>query len=121
MGNNLFQVGQYVSKFNADTGQQLPCGPIYQSAGLAVHIQKHQPQNGPSLLQQIPAIISAPDYIGKNPNEPNSIELVKNLGQHIMACIKLDSKGGYLYVASAYTISPAKLNNRLNSGRLKRY
>ena len=76
---------------------------------------------GTAILQQIPTIIQSPDYIGKNPREPNSIELVKKLSDNIMVCIKLDTQNGYLYVASVYNISQGKVNNRLNSGRLKRY
>lgn len=121
MDKKLFRVGDYIEKFNRDTGQQLPCGPIYQSPGLAVHIKKHQPKNGPSLLQHISLIISAPDYIGKHPKEPGSIELVKSIGAHIMVCVKLDVQNGYLYVASVYEISQSKLEHRLNSGRLKKY
>ena len=121
MGNSLFKVGDYVSRFNADTGQQLPCGPIYQSSGLATHVQNHHPDSGTSLLSHIPTIISSPDYIGKHPREADSIELVKNIGDNVLVCIKLDSKNNYLYVASVYEISQSKLNNRLNSGRLKRY
>lgn len=121
MGNNLFKVGDYIAKFNAETGQQLPCGPIYQSAGLAAHVKNHHPQNGMAHLSCIPSIIQSPDYIGKHPKEPDSIELVKDVGDNVMVCIKLDSKNGYLYVASVFEISQGKLNNRLNSGRLKKY
>ena len=121
MDNNLFIVGNYINKFNADTGQHLPCGPIYQSVGLATHVKNHHPENGTSLLSYVPSIIQAPDYIGKHPTKPDSIELVKNVGNNVMVCIKLDSKNGYLYVASVFEISPNKLSNRLNSGRLKKY
>ncbi len=117
----LFKVGDYIQRFNTLTGQNLPCGPIYQSVGLASHVKSHHPQMGTAILQQIPTIIQSPDYIGKNPREPNSIELVKKLSDNIMVCIKLDTQNGYLYVASVYNISQGKVNNRLNSGRLKRY
>ena len=117
----LFKVGDYIQRFNTLTGQNLPCGPIYQSVGLVSHVKSHHPQMGTAILQLIPTIIQSPDYIGKNPREPNSIELVKKLSDNIMVCIKLDTQNGYLYVASVYNISQGKVNNRLNSGRLKRY
>lgn len=116
--SSLSVVGYYRADFNVITGQKLPCGPIYQSAGLAVHIIKRHP-NELGNLSSVSAIIAAPDYIGKNPKEPDSIELVKVLSANVMVCVKLDTKEGYLYVASVYEISQGKLQNRLNSGRLK--
>lgn len=112
-------VGQYISKFNTLTGQTLPLGVIYQSAGLLTHVLKRHPKEVNN-LNYVSSIISSPDYIGKNPNEPNSIELVKVLGGNLMVCVKLDVSRDYYYVASVFEISQAKLNNRLNSGRLKK-
>lgn len=114
----MLEVGKYIPKFNTLTGQALPCGPIYQSSGLKKHVQKHQKEKA-SIISDIPTVIRQPDYIGRHPKEPNSIELVKRFNENVMVCVKLDSKNGYLYVASVFTISESKLNNRLNSGRLK--
>lgn len=119
MSDKLFKVGVYVPRFNSLTGQSLPCGPIFQSSGLQKHVMKHMKEKA-SLLSDIPATIQDPDYIGHNPKESDSIELVKVIQQNVMVCVKLDSKNGYLYVASIYTISGSKLHNRLNSGRLKK-
>lgn len=113
-------VGNYVQKMNDLTGQAIPCGVVYQFPGLRVHVQNHHPDNT-SFLRDIPDIIASPDYIGHNPKESNSIELVKRYTENEMVCIKLDSKKGYLYVASVYEITEAKLHSRINSGRLKRY
>lgn len=120
MGDKLFEAGEYVARFNTLTGQALPCGPIYQSSGLQKHVKKHQKEKA-TIMSDIPTVIQQPDYIGCNPKEPDSIELVKKFGENVMVCVKLDSKNGYLYVASVYTVSESKLNNRLNSGRLKKY
>lgn len=120
MGDKLFKAGDYIPKFNTLTGQNLPCGPIYQSSGLQKHVQKHQKEKA-SIMLDIPTVIQAPDYIGCHPKEPNSIELVKKFQENVMVCVKLDSKNGYLYVASVYTISESKLQNRLYSGRVKKY
>ena len=120
MDGKLFKAGEYVARFNILTGQTLPCGPIYQSTGLQKHVKKHQKEKA-AIMSDIPDVIRQPDYIGRNPKEPDSIELVKKLGDNVMVCVKLDSKNGYLYVASVYTISESKLNNRLHSGRLKKY
>lgn len=112
-------VGTYRAEFNTATGQTLPCGDIFQSDGLLKHIQKHHP-NETWVINEIPNVIRDPDYIGRHPNEPDSIELVKTIGDNVMVCIKLDKKNGYLFVASAFTINNSKLNNRLKSGRVKK-
>ena len=119
MDSKPFKVGDYIPDFNIITGQSLPCGPIYQSPGLRKHIQKHQVERA-SLLSDIPTVIRSPDYLGHNPKEPNSIEIVKKMQDNVMVCVKLDSQNGYLYVASAFIISDSKLSNRLNSGRVKK-
>ena len=111
-------VGKYIDKFNTITGQNLACGYIYQSDGLYKHVQKHHP-NELNNLNYISSTIANPDYVGHNPKEPNSIELVKRINGNVMVCIKLDIDKNYLYVASVFEISEAKLNNRLASGRLK--
>ena len=115
---DLFQVGEYIEEFNIATGQDLPCGPIYQSYGLRAHIQKRHPASVEE-IHLIPKIIAEPDYVGKHPKEPNSLELVKVIDGNVMVCIKLDKREGYLFVASMFEISAGKLRNRLNSGRLK--
>lgn len=119
MGEKLVSVGNYTDSFNTLTGQNLPCGPILQSSGLTVHVQKHHP-NEVANIALIPQIIANPDYVGRNPKEPDSVELVKVIGANVMVCVKLDSKNDYHYVASVYEISNAKLQNRIQSGRLKR-
>lgn len=120
MGDKLFRVGEYIDKFNTLTGQNLPCGEIMQSVGLASHVQKHHP-NETGNVALIPSIIAAPDYVGQNPKEADSIELVKVTSANVMVCVKLDAKDGYHYVASVYEISNGKLQNRINSGRLKKF
>ena len=116
--SNLFVVGEYIEEFNIATGQQLPCGHIYQSCGLRAHILKRHPDEV-SNLDYVPDIIANPDYIGKHPGEPNSLELIKVLEGNVMTCIKLDRDEHYLFVASVYEITESKLQNRLMSGRLK--
>lgn len=120
MQDNLTVVGQYREIFNTLTNQNLPCEAIYQSSGLIKHIQKRHPGKD-SLETLIPEIILKPDFVGKNPKEINSIELVKQYDENVMVCIKLDQKDDYLYVASVFEISAGKLQNRINSGRLKKY
>lgn len=113
-------VGKYIKEFNTLTNQKLPCDNIYQSNGLIKHIEKHHPEET-GYVKYISTIIKEPEYIGKNPKEDSSIELVKKIDKNVMVCIKLDMKDNYLYVASVYSISDKRFNNRINSGRLKKF
>jgi hypothetical protein len=118
--DHMKAVGRYVERFNELTGQNLPVGSIYQSEGLAVHVKKRHP-NEVGNLEYISDVIKSPDYVGRNPKEPNSIELVKVIENNVMVCIKLDRADDYLFVASVFNITDSKLENRLKSGRLKAY
>ena len=113
-------VGKYTDDFNKKLNINLPIGDIFKSDGLITHIKKRHP-GFEKYISDIPSIIASPDYIGVNPKEPNSIELIKVLAGNIQVAIKLDKNKNYLYVASLYDVSNAKLQNRLNSGRLKKY
>lgn len=113
-------VGKYIDRFNQLTGQTLPVGSVYQSDGLASHVQKRHPGDV-CHLAHVSSVISNPDYVGHNPKEPDSIELVKVIGDNVMVCVKLDQTENRLYVASVFTITNAKLQSRINSGRLKKY
>ena len=73
---NLYKVGEYNGEYNRILDIDLPCAPIYVSCGLRKHIQSRH-SNCLDYIDKIPEIINNPDYIGKNPTEPNSIELVK--------------------------------------------
>ena len=114
------KVGDYVEKFNLLTGQSIPCGPIYQSEGLKTHVAKRHPEQLKS-IPDIPLILSQPDYIGHNPKEPNSIELIKALEGNMKVCVKLDIRNQYLYVATLFEITDSKLQRMLQSGRIQRY
>lgn len=92
---------------------------VYKSEGLAKHVKKRHPECA-EYLSLLPSIISAPDYIGVNPNERGvSFELVKVFDENIQIGIKLDVKEDYLYVATLHTITESKLKHRIESGRLK--
>ena len=117
--SEMTRVGEYVEEFNTITGQSLPCGPIYQDPGLIKHIQKRHP-DGLANLERIPEVISSPDYIGRNPSEPDSIELVKRFDDNVMVCVKLDKHEKYLYVATVFDLKQIKLDKRINNGRLKK-
>ena len=89
MNDDLFEVGIYAEYYNRILDIDLPILKIVQSKGLKIHIQKRHP-NVIGYLPNIPDIITEPDYIGTNPKEPNSIELVKIYQDNIKLAIKLD-------------------------------
>ena len=103
-------------------GIEFPDGKVYMYPGAIKHIKKRH--NG--LIEQyghlIPVIIANPDYVGQNPKEPNSVELVKVITEHFLVAIKLDPSG-YLFLSSFYDLDngPYKVQARLRSGRLKPY
>lgn len=117
---DLTVVGTYTERFNRITSAELPCGEIFMSDGFAVHIRKRHP-GYEKYIERIPEIISDPDYIGRNPTEPDSVELVKVFDENIQLAIKLDTKNGYLYVASLYDVKQSKIDRRLAGGRLKQF
>ncbi|MGO5175252.1 PBECR2 nuclease fold domain-containing protein [Ruminococcus sp. LCP21S3_E8] len=117
--DKLYKAGEYIDKYNQILNINLPCTTIYVSRGLRKHIQARHTEFV-SYISKIPEIIKSPDYIGKNPKEPNSIELVKVYNDNIQIGIKLDTNKNYLYVATLFDIKTGKIQRRLNSGRLKR-
>lgn len=120
MKDELIIAGEYIFEYNQILNINLPCGDIYQSTGLSVHIKKRHP-NCLKYLEKVPDIILSPDYIGKNPNEYQSVEFVKQYDDNILVAVKLDIIENRLYVASLYDISESKIKNRLNSGRFKKW
>lgn len=110
-------VGVYHEAFNQLLGVDLPCGYIYQSGGFKKHVVKNHPRCV-KYLDKVSDIISDPDYIGLNPKEKNSIELVKKYEDNVLLALKLDCKRGYIYTASIYNITQSKLDRHVYSGRL---
>lgn len=47
-------------------------------------------------LDKINEILDNPDFIGINPNEENSIELIKKFNDNVLIGIKLDTDKNYL-------------------------
>ncbi len=120
MNDNLFEIGKYKPKYNLILNTNLPCLKIMQSKGLIKHVSKKHP-NQVKYLNNVQDILQNPDYIGSNPNEPDSFELIKKFDNNILIAIKLDLSNGYYYLASLYDISDAKINKQLNLGRFRKY
>lgn len=119
---NYAVVGVLQEKITSILKSCLPNSNIYMAPGVRKHVkQKHK--DCLKYLDDISDIIAYPDYIGINPNEPDSVELVKIFDDIILVSVNLsvDTEEQYLYVSSLYDISNGKLQNRINSGRLKKF
>lgn len=118
----LLEVGKYNLKFNEILGINIEEMTIYMSKGLSTHMLKRKHFRSLKHIDDIPDIISSPDYIGINPNEAGtSIELIKKYEDNVMIGIKLASDGKYLYISTMHDIQETKLARRLHSGRLKTF
>lgn len=118
--DELLKVGKYNPLFNDILGINIEELEIFRSKGLPSHMVKRKHYKCLKYIDYIPDIISNPDYIGVNPNEPeDSIELVKKYSDNVMLGIKLDTDGKYLYVSTMYDVQESKISRRLFSGRLK--
>lgn len=119
MDGSNFEVGTYNGQYDTLLGVTLPKLNIIQSEGLEKHISKRHP-SCLQYLSKVSEIISSPDYIGINPKENSSFELIKQYDNNVLIGIKLDIKNNYYYVATLHDIKQSKINNRLFSGRLKK-
>ena len=72
--------------------------------------------------QDIPEMISHPDYAGQNPKEPESIELYKVMDDHVLLAIKMNPQNG-LFLGSFYILNNGveKIKRRLRVGRIYPY
>ncbi len=117
--SELIEVGMFKEEFNKLLDINLPIEKIYQSKGLSVHMIKRKHFKCLKYLDNISEIINNPDYIGVNPNEDNSIELIKKFHDNVLVGIKLDVDKNYLYISTMHDIHESKIERRLHSGRLK--
>jgi hypothetical protein len=98
-------------------------GKVYAAPGIIKHIQKHKDKFSQTisndLLTTMENILDKPDYVGCAPDkEGTSLELIKKIGDNMLLALQFDTTDNYIYVASLYPITEAKLNNRLNSKRI---
>jgi hypothetical protein len=93
------------------------CRKIILNPGAIKHIKGKHPEDFKKYFFRIPDIIKFPDYIGKNPRIPNSIELVKRFDDFLLISI-IKGTNGLLYLSSLYSIGIYTVNKRLLTGRL---
>lgn len=69
--------------------------------------------------QDIPDMISNPDFAGQNPKEPGTVELYKVMSDHVLLAIKMSPDTG-LFLGSFYTLDNGakKIQGRLRTQRI---
>lgn len=117
--DSFIEVGLFTEEFNKIMGTNIPLGIIYQSKGLAKHMIKSGHGKCLKYLDNLSDIIKNPDYIGRNPNELNSIELIKKYKDNVLIGIKVNTKDNYVYVSTMHDVHESKISQRLYGGRIK--
>jgi hypothetical protein len=93
------------------------CKNVYLNPGAERHIKEKHFMDYNMYFNKISYIINNPDFIGKNPHIPNSIEMVKKFNDIILLSIAIN-KNGFFYISSMYSIKEHQLNSRIKKGRL---
>ncbi|MBQ5588019.1 MAG: hypothetical protein IIU73_05320 [Selenomonadales bacterium] len=110
------KVGEFIQQYNDLLGTAFPCGEIFRSDGLFSHINKRHPDCAKH-YQDIGDIIRNPDYIGAS---DDGVEFIKKIDEYLLVAVKIDSKDGYLYVATLYELTEGKVLRRTSSGKYKK-
>lgn len=93
---------------------------VYMPPGVLKHLKKRRHWNDfVKYHQYIPNMIANPDYVGQNPNKPNTLELYKVMNGHILLPIKLNTVTG-LFLSSFYRLNngPNIILQRFRNGRI---
>src|SRR5690554_3378553 len=120
--HNVAIIGKLQERITEKLNINLPNEEIHMYPGFKKHIERRHP-NCIKYIPNIQDIVNNPDYIGIHPNVENSVELIKIFDKNILLSINLSTKteSEYLFVSSLYEKSQAKLDNRINSGRLMKF
>jgi hypothetical protein len=93
---------------------------VYMPPGVLKHLKKKGHwQDFMKYHQDIPHMISNPDYAGQNPKEPGTVELYKVMSDHVLLAIKMSPDTG-LFLGSFYTLDNGakKIQGRLRTQRI---
>lgn len=95
--------------------------PILLGDSNIAHMRNRHPVDYAKYGEFIPLILSAPDYVGRNPSD-GSVEYVKEFqvdGEFVKVAVRL-SGGGVLYARSVYVLNSKRVHNFIQKGTLKR-
>ena len=96
---------------------------IFLSSKRKKHMKKHMKKHKREFLDfeksfnEINLVINEPNYVGLHP-DGQSIQFIKVTNENVLLAVKLDK---YLDVRTMYVITDNKLQNYLNSGRIKKF
>jgi hypothetical protein len=93
---------------------------VYMPPGVLKHLKKKGHwQDFMKYHQDIPDMISNPDFAGQNPKEPGTVELYKVMSDHVLLAIKMSPDTG-LFLGSFYTLDNGakKIQGRLRTQRI---
>lgn len=95
---------------------------IFISADRLKHIEKHKYEFKDDFdlhVSLIPEIIENPDYVAIHPNGI-SIEYIKTINETVLIAVRLNQKDR-LWLKTMFKLTPAKLQDYINSGTTKKY
>jgi hypothetical protein len=93
---------------------------VYMPPGVLKHLKKRRHWDDfIKYYNDIPDMISQPDYAGQNPKEPNTVELYKVLADRVLIAIKMNPANG-LFLGSFYVLDNGeeKIKGRLRTKRI---
>lgn len=122
-----YEIVGYINEEIANLANIEYQGNVYAAPGVIKHIKKrHKDELSQEILANIidtiKFILKQPEYVGCHDKKiGKGIEFIKKIDDNILVATELDIKEGYLYISSMYPIKQAKIDTRLNSGRIKQY
>lgn len=93
---------------------------IYLGESNIAHMKTRHPQDYTKYASFIPLILSAPDYVGRNPSD-GSIEYVKEFQvdqTYVKVAVRISQQDRY-YVRSLYCLNEKRTRNFIKKGTLK--
>lgn len=103
-------------------------GYVYASPGVINHIKKHHGKqltkmDKENLIQIMRKIVEAPEYVGIDGRhgKKGAFQLVKKIDVVLLLGLQIDFEDNYIYISTMYPLTKGKINNRIYSGRLKKY
>lgn len=95
--------------------------PVYLGDSNIAHMQARHPADYQKYGAEIPNIIAAPDYVGRNQKD-GSIEYVKEFivdGEFVKVAVRVSSSGRH-FARSLYVLGTNRVYNFIAKGTLKR-
>ena len=92
---------------------------IFLSSKRKKHMKKHKREclDFEKSFNEINLVINEPNYVGLHP-DGQAIQFIKVTNENVLLAVKLDK---YLDVRTMYVITDNKLQNYVNSGRIKKF